>query len=74
VAAPSLIPPKPGARVNTARRAAVPLARLARSGALPVVYVPKVADAAMRDLPRAREEASSDGKDTQVRLKAHVLR
>ena len=74
VVAPSLIPPKPGARVNTARRAAVPLARLARSGALPVVYVPKVADAAMRDLPRAREEASSDGKDTQVRLKAHVLR
>jgi transposase len=35
--APSLMPKKPGERVNTDRRDAVQLARLARSGALTVV-------------------------------------
>jgi transposase len=52
VVAPSLIPKKPGDRVTTDRRDAVPLARLARSGALTVVYVPQVADEAMRDCAR----------------------
>ena len=51
-----------------------PLARLARSGALPVVYVPKVADAAIRALARAREDTSSDLKSAQFRLKAFLLR
>ena len=36
VVAPSLIPQKPGGRVTTDRREAVQLARVARSGALPV--------------------------------------
>src|SRR4029450_7477082 len=53
VVAPSLIPQNPGDRVKTDRRDAMPLARLARSGDRTVVDVPKVADAAIRDLPRA---------------------
>src|SRR5262245_32377183 len=42
VVAPSLIPKKPGDRVKTDRRVALQLARLARSGDLTTVYVPKV--------------------------------
>jgi hypothetical protein len=55
VVAPSRLPKQPGDRVTTDRRDAVPLARLARAGALPAVDVPTVADDAMRDLARARE-------------------
>jgi transposase len=50
------------------------LARLARAGDLPAVYVPKVADEAMRDLTRAREDTLSALQDAQLRLKAFVLR
>jgi transposase len=74
VVAPSLIPKKPGDRVKTDRRDAVQLARLARSGDLTAVYVPKVADEAIRDLPRAREDALSDLKDATFRLQAFLLR
>jgi transposase len=72
--APSLIPRKPGDRVKTDRRDAVQLARLARSGDLTAVYVPKVEDEAIRDLSRAREDAISDLKDAKFRRKAFVLR
>jgi transposase len=72
--APSLIPKKAGDRVNTDRRDAVPLARLARSGDLTAVYVPTVEDEAIRDLTRAREDALSDLKDAKCRLKAFLLR
>jgi transposase len=71
--APSLIPQKPGDRVKTDCRDAVQLARRARSGDLTAVSVPPVAEAAMRDRTRAREAASSDLKDAQLRLTA-VLR
>jgi transposase len=74
VVAPSLIPKKPGDRVKTDRRDAMPLARLARSGDLTVVYVPKVEDEAIRDLPRAREDAISDLQDATFRLQAFLLR
>src|ERR671923_2502541 len=74
VVAPSLIPKKPGDRVNTDRRDAMQLARLARSGDLTVVYVPKVEDEAIRDLTRAREDTLSDLKDAKFRLKAFLLR
>jgi transposase len=74
VVAPSLIPKKPGDRVKTDRRDAVQLARLARSGDLTAVYVPKVEDEAIRDLTRAREDALSDLKDAKFRLKAFLLR
>jgi transposase len=74
VVAPSLMPQKPGARVNTDRRDARQLARLARSGDLTAVSVPTVADAAMRDLTRAREDTLSDRKDARYRLNACLLR
>jgi transposase len=74
VVAPSLIPNKPGDRVKTDRRDAVPLARLARSGDLTAVYVPTVEDEAMRDLTRAREDALSALTDAKFRLKAFLLR
>jgi transposase len=74
VVAPSLIPQKAGDRVKTDRRDAVQLARLARSGDLTAVYVPKVEDEAIRDLTRAREDALSDLKDAKCRLNAFVLR
>src|SRR5919197_2221712 len=74
VVAPFLIPKKAGDRVKTDRRDAVQLARLARSGDLTLVYVPKVEDEAIRDLSRAREDTLSDLKDTKFRLKAFLLR
>jgi transposase len=60
--APSLIPQKPNDRVKTDRRDAVHLARLARSGDLTAVYVPKAEDEAIRDLTRAREDATAISK------------
>ena len=74
VVAPSLIPQKPGDRVNTDRRDAVPLARWARSGDLTVVDVPRVADEAIRDLARAREDTLRDLKSATFRRKAFLLR
>ena len=74
VVAPSLIPKQPGDRVKTDRRDAVQLARLARSGALTAVDVPKGEDAAMRDLTRAREDTIRDLKSAKCRLKAFWLR
>ena len=74
VVAPSLIPKKAGDRVKTDRRDAVQLARLMRSGDLTPVYVPQVADEAIRDLSRAREDALRDLKTAKFRLKAFLLR
>jgi transposase len=74
VVAPSLIPKKPGDRVKTNRRDAIKLARLMRSGDLTPVYVPTVADEAIRDLCRAREDTIGDLKAAKFRLKAFLLR
>jgi transposase len=74
VVAPSLIPKKPADRVKTDRRDAVQLARLARSGDLTAVYVPKVEDEAIRDLARARADTIRDLQSATVRLKAFLLR
>ena len=74
VVAPSLMPKKAGDRLKTDRRDALPLARRARSGALPAVSVPKVAEEAMRDLSRAREDILSALKATKLRRKACLLR
>jgi len=72
--APALMPQKAGDRVTTDRRDARQLARLARSGALTAGEVPKVAEAAMRDLTRARDAPRSDRKDAQCRLQAFLRR
>jgi hypothetical protein len=74
VVAPSRLPQTAGDRVNTARRAAVPRARLRRSGDLTPVDGPTVEDAAIRDLSRARAEASGALKAAQCRLNAFRLR
>jgi transposase len=74
VVAPSLIPKKAGDRVKTDRRDAIQLARLMRSGDLTPVYVPAVADEAIRDLSRAREDTMRDLKAAKLRLKAFLLR
>lgn len=60
VAAPSLIPSKPGERVKTDRRDAKKLARLLRSGELVGVWVPDEEQEAFRDLTRAREDIHED--------------
>ena len=68
------MPNKASDRVKPDRRDAVPLARLMRSGDLTPVSVPSVADEAIRDLGRAREEARQDLKAAQLRLTACWLR
>jgi transposase len=74
VVAPSLIPRKPGDRVKTDRRDAIPLARLMRSGDLTSIYVPRGEDEALRDLRRGREDAMQDLKRTKRRLKSFLWR
>jgi transposase len=74
VVAPSLIPKRPGDKVKTDRRDAVELARLLRSGDLTPVYVPSIADEAVRDLCRARDAARVTLKAAKLRLKSFLLR
>jgi transposase len=52
----------------------VPWARLLRTGELTPVDVPQVADEAIRDLSRARDEALRERKTAQFRRKAFLLR
>jgi transposase len=58
VAATSLIPRKPGERIKTDRRDWQKLAILHRSGDLTAVWVPDATHEALRDLVRARVDAS----------------
>jgi transposase len=74
VVAPSSIPRRSGDRVKTDRRDAMMLARLSRSGDLTAVRVPNVADEAVRDLVRAREDAVRECRNARHRLKALLLR
>jgi transposase len=74
VVAPARMPKQAGDRGKTDRRDAVHLARLARSGALPAVYVPQGAAEAMRDRSRARAETLGDCKDAKFRRTAFLLR
>jgi transposase len=74
VVAPSLIPKRAGVRIKTDRRDCVELARLSRSGELTPVWVPELADEAMRDLVRAREDAVQSRHAARMQLKAFLLR
>ena len=58
VAAPSMIPRKPGERIKTDRRDSEKLAILHRPGDLTPVWVPDTTHEALRDLVRARVDAS----------------
>lgn len=74
VAAPSLIPRKPGERVKTDRRDAVSLAGLLRARALTPVWVPDEEHEAVRDLTRAREDMKAMQRHARQRLSAFLLR
>jgi transposase len=74
VIAPSLIPRKPGDRVQTNRRDARQLAQLLRAELLTTVHVPTEADEAVRDLCRARDDARRDLMRTRHRLAKLLLR
>ena len=74
VVAPSSVPHPSGERINTDRRDAMKLARLARSNDLAVVRVPDGADEAIRDLVRARDDAVREQRNGRHRLKALLLR
>ena len=68
------MPKKAGDRVKTARRAAMPRARLRRSGDRTPVSGPAVDDAASRDLRRAREDPLRELQAAKLRRKAFWLR
>jgi transposase len=74
VAAPSLIPKKPGDRVKTNRRDAIGLAKVLRAGELTAVWVPDERHEAMRDLSRAREAARKDLKGKRQQVSSFMLR
>ena len=74
VAAPSLLPTKPGERVKTDGRDAEKLARAYRSGDVVSVFVPDAEHEALRDLVRAREAAKKDELRAKHRLSKYLLR
>ncbi len=74
VAAPSLVPKKPGDRVKTNRRDALDLAKLLRAGQLTAVWVPDARHEAMRDLTRARGAAVQDVRMKGQQVSAFLLR
>jgi transposase len=69
-----MVPKKSGNRIKTDRRDAEALARLYRAGELTPIYVPREDDEAMRDLSRAREDASKAQRTARQRLGAMLLR
>ena len=74
VVAPSRIPRAPGDRIKTDRRDAQRLAVLHRSGDLTRVWVPGATHEAMRDLVRARLDASMQLMRCRQQLLAFLLR
>lgn len=74
VAAPALIPRKPGDRIKTNRRDALKLARSHRSGDLTPVWVPDEQQEAIRDLVRCREDMKHAQRRARQRLGGFLLR
>jgi transposase len=74
VVAPSLIPRKSGERIKTDRRDSEKLAILHRSGDLTPVWVPDPTHEALRDLVRARVDASMHLMRARQQLLAFLLR
>ena len=74
VAAPSLIPRKPGDRVKTNRRDALLLAKQLRAGDLTAVWVPDPRHEAMRELTRARGAAQRDLQAKGQQVSSLLLR
>ena len=74
VAAPSMIPRKLGERIKTDRRDSEKLAILHRHGDLTPVWVPDTTHEALRDLVRARVDASMHLMRARQQLLAFLLR
>jgi len=74
VVAPSNAARRVRDRIKTDRRDSMKLAGLARAGELTPIYVPDVADEAMRDLVRTREDAVAMQRQARQRLAALLLR
>ncbi len=74
VVATSLIPTKPGERIKTDRRDSQKLAVLHRSGDLTAVWVPDATHEALRDLVRARVDATMHLMRARQQLLAFLLR
>jgi len=74
VAAPSLIPRRPGDHVKTDRRDALTLSRLLRLGELTAVWVPDARHEAIRDLVRCREDFKCVERRSRQRLCSFLLR
>lgn len=68
VVAQSPIPKKPGERVKTDRRDALSLARLHRAGEWSPLWIPDVAQEALRDPTRAREDMKHLQRQAKQRL------
>jgi transposase len=60
LAAPSLIPRRPGEQQKTNRRDAIKIARDFRDGRLVLIHVPTEADERVRDLVRCRETSQRE--------------
>lgn len=73
VAAPSLIPKKPGNRIKNDRRDASKLTSLLRSNELTYIWVPDSENEALRDLLRARERVVRDLTRAKNRIKQFLL-
>jgi transposase len=74
IAAPSLIPKRPGERVKTDRRDARNLALALRAGTPTAVHVPTPEQEAFRDVVRAWQRSKRDITSAKQRLKSFLLR
>jgi transposase len=74
VVAPSAVPKSSGEKIKTDRRDARKLARLLRAGELKGIHIPDVTDEAIRDLARARTDASEDRARAKKQLLMFLLR
>jgi len=74
VVAPSLIPRKPGERIQTDRRDANKLPKLHRAGELTPVWIPDQKHEATRDLIRAWHAAAGEQRRARQQLASFVLR
>ena len=73
VAAPSLLPRKPGDRIKTDKRDAIMLAKVLRNGEIVSVHVPTRSDEAVRNYLRMCNNTRSDLKKQKQRLLMFLL-
>ena len=74
VSAPTKSTRKPGEKVKTDKRDAIKLAKEFRNGDVVAVRVPAAVDEAVRDVARARTDATDDLSRAKQRLKSFLLR